>query len=51
MATDVHSLKQLVLGRKDVQDMSDTEAELPPDLMTVNMAMRSSAAFRCQRPK
>jgi NADH-quinone oxidoreductase subunit D len=37
MATDVHSLKQLVLGRKDVQDMSDNEAELPPDLMTVNM--------------
>ena len=34
---DVTSLKQLVLGRKDVQDLSDTEAELPPDLMTVNM--------------
>jgi NADH-quinone oxidoreductase subunit D len=34
---DVTSLKQLVLGRKDVQDFSDTEAELPPDLMTVNM--------------
>src|SRR5688572_23168698 len=34
---DVASLKQLVLGRKDVQDLSDTEAELPPDLMTVNM--------------
>jgi NADH-quinone oxidoreductase subunit D len=31
------SLKQLVLGRKDVQDLSDTEQELPPDLMTVNM--------------
>src|SRR4029077_17833876 len=30
-------LKQLVLGRKDVQDLSDTEQELPPDLMTVNM--------------
>jgi len=30
-------LKQLVLGRKDVQDLSDTETELPPDLMTVNM--------------
>jgi len=37
MATDVTSLKQLVLGRKDVQDFSDTEQELPPDLMTVNM--------------
>ncbi len=37
MATDAHSLKQLVLGRKDVQDLSDTEQELPPDLMTVNM--------------
>jgi NADH-quinone oxidoreductase subunit D len=34
---DVHTLKQLVLGRKDVQDMSDTESELPPDLMTINM--------------
>ena len=34
---DVTSLKQLVLGRKDVQDLSDTEQELPPDLMTVNM--------------
>src|SRR6188472_3812549 len=31
------TLKQLVLGRKDVQDLSDTENELPPDLMTVNM--------------
>jgi NADH-quinone oxidoreductase subunit D len=30
-------LKQLVLGRKDAQDLSDTETELPPDLMTVNM--------------
>src|SRR6186713_2999485 len=30
-------LKQLVLGRKDVQDLSDTETELPPDLMTINM--------------
>ena len=37
MATDVQSLKQLVLGRKDVQDLSDNEHELPPDLMTVNM--------------
>jgi NADH-quinone oxidoreductase subunit D len=34
---DAHSLKQLVLGRKDVQDLSDDEAELPPELMTVNM--------------
>ena len=34
---DVTSLKQLVLGRKDVQDLSDTETELPPDLMTINM--------------
>jgi NADH-quinone oxidoreductase subunit D len=31
------TLKQLVLGRQDVQDLSDTESELPPDLMTVNM--------------
>jgi NADH-quinone oxidoreductase subunit D len=30
-------LKQLVLGRKDVSDLSDAEQELPPDLMTVNM--------------
>jgi len=36
MATEA-TLKQLVLGRKDVQDLSDTEQELPPDLMTVNM--------------
>jgi NADH-quinone oxidoreductase subunit D len=35
--SDAQSLKQLVLGRKDVQDFSDTEQELPPDLMTVNM--------------
>jgi NADH-quinone oxidoreductase subunit D len=35
--TDAQSLKQLVLGRKDVQDLSDNEQELPPDLMTVNM--------------
>jgi NADH-quinone oxidoreductase subunit D len=35
--TDAHTLKQLVLGRKDVQDLSDTEQDLPPDLMTVNM--------------
>ena len=34
---DVTTLKQLVLGRKDVQDLSDTEQELPPDLMTINM--------------
>lgn len=34
---DVTSLKQLVLGRKDAQDLSDTEHELPPDLMTINM--------------
>jgi len=34
---DSQTLKQLVLGRKDVQDMSDTEHDLPPDLMTVNM--------------
>jgi len=33
----VTSLKQLVLGRKDAADLSDTETELPPDLMTVNM--------------
>src|SRR5690348_8207407 len=31
------SLKQLVLGRKDVQDLSDLEQELPHELMTVNM--------------
>jgi NADH-quinone oxidoreductase subunit D len=36
-AGDLSGLKQLVLGRKDVQDLSDTEQELPPDLMTVNM--------------
>ena len=34
---DAQTLKQLVLGRKDVQDMSDVEQELPPDLMTINM--------------
>lgn len=34
---DAQSLRQLVLGRKDVQDLSDNETELPPDLMTVNM--------------
>jgi NADH-quinone oxidoreductase subunit D len=33
----ISGLKQLVLGRKDVQDLSDNEAELPPELMTVNM--------------
>ena len=31
------ALKQLVLGRRDVQDLSDTEQELPSELMTVNM--------------
>ena len=31
------SLKQLVLGRRDVQDLSDTDQELLPELMTVNM--------------
>jgi NADH-quinone oxidoreductase subunit D len=31
------SLKQLVLGRRDVQDLSDNEQELPSELMTVNM--------------
>lgn len=30
-------LKQLVLGRKDVQDLGDDEHELPHELMTVNM--------------
>ncbi len=34
---DSQTLKQLVLGRKDVQDLSDTEHDLPPDLMTINM--------------
>jgi NADH-quinone oxidoreductase subunit D len=34
---DLTSLKQLVLGRKDVQDLGDTEQELPPELMTINM--------------
>jgi NADH-quinone oxidoreductase subunit D len=34
---DTQTLKQLVLGRKDVQDLSDNEQELPPDLMTINM--------------
>lgn len=33
----VESLKQLVLGRKEPEDLSDEETELPPDLMTVNM--------------
>ena len=37
MTTDAQSLKQLVLGRQDVQDFSDTEHEVSPDLMTVNM--------------
>lgn len=31
------TLKQLVLGQKSAADLSDTETELPPDLMTVNM--------------
>ncbi len=30
-------LKQLVLGQKAVSDFSDTEQDLPPDLMTINM--------------
>jgi len=30
-------LNQLVLGRKDVQDLTDDEHELPHELMTVNM--------------
>ena len=34
---DTQTLKQLVLGRKDVQDLSDNVEELPGDLMTVNM--------------
>jgi NADH-quinone oxidoreductase subunit D len=36
---DPESLRQLVLGRKDVGDpgLGDEETELPPDLMTVNM--------------
>jgi len=34
---DVTSLKQLVLGRKDVQDLTDEETELPHELMTINM--------------
>ena len=37
MSEAPRTLKQLVLGRKDVQDLSDNETELPPDLMTVNM--------------
>lgn len=37
MAADAQTLRQLVLGRKDVQDLNDTETELAPDLMTVNM--------------
>ncbi|HEY1558205.1 MAG TPA: NADH-quinone oxidoreductase subunit D [Kofleriaceae bacterium] len=35
--SDTQTLKQLVLGRKDAQDLSDNETDLPPDLMTVNM--------------
>lgn len=31
------TLKQLVLGQKNVEDLSDVEQDLPPDLMTVNM--------------
>jgi NADH-quinone oxidoreductase subunit D len=34
---DTTNLRQLVLGRKDAQDLSDDETELPPELMTVNM--------------
>ncbi len=34
---DQSTLKQLVLGRKAVQDLSDEEHALPPDLMTINM--------------
>ena len=41
------SLKQLVLGRRDVQDLSDAEQELPAELMTVNMARRIR---RCTAP-
>src|ERR1051325_8250676 len=47
MATSTHqsaagepgsrALRQLVLGRRDVQDLSDTEQDLPSELMTVNM--------------
>jgi len=36
-ARDITSLKQLVLGRKDVQDLTDEETELPHELMTINM--------------
>jgi NADH-quinone oxidoreductase subunit D len=35
--SDTTSLRQLVLGRKDVQDLSDEEQALPPELMTINM--------------
>src|SRR2546423_2688278 len=34
---DTQTLRQLVLGRKDVQDLSDAEQDLPAELMTVNM--------------
>jgi len=37
MAAEPTTLKQLVLGQRDVSDLSDTEQELPPDLMTINM--------------
>jgi NADH-quinone oxidoreductase subunit D len=37
VSADPTSLKQLVLGRKDAQDFTDVEPELPPDLMTINM--------------
>jgi len=37
MSADAQTLRQLVLGQKDVQDLNDTEAELAPELMTVNM--------------
>ncbi len=34
---DVQTLKQLVLGGADKHVQDDTETELPPDLMTINM--------------
>jgi len=37
MSADAQTLRQLVLGQKDVQDLNDTEAEPAPELMTVNM--------------
>jgi NADH-quinone oxidoreductase subunit D len=35
--SETRTLRQLVLGRKDVSDLSDEEHELPAELMTVNM--------------